>query len=434
MNTLAVELNDRLSGTTSLELLSDFGKRFFFPKGIAAQSAEATAKASRYNATIGMAFERGEPMILPSLKSSMGDLTAGEAVAYAPNAGDAVLRKLWAEEIRKKNPDLGSARIGTPTVVTGLTNGIAHLADLFVDPGDPVVIPDMFWGNYRLIFETRKGGRIVTYPFFDSDGTFNVEEFRGALRGRREHGKAVVLLNFPNNPTGYSPSTDEVDAIAEAIRDEADAGTRLLLITDDAYFGLFYEPETYRQSIFAKTALLHPNLLTAKVDGATKEDFAWGFRVGFVTFAGEGMTDDHLSALERKLLGAIRSSISNSSRPAQSLLVKLLQSRSHEEEKRRCFELLAARYRTVREIVCARDTAVLDPLPFNSGYFMSFRVVCRRAELLRRRLLDERSIGTIAIKDDFLRIAYSAVDEEDIAPLYEEVYRMASSVATESAR
>jgi len=33
-------------------------------------------------------------------------------------------------------------------VVPGLTAGISFLADLFVDEGDPVVMPELFWDNY----------------------------------------------------------------------------------------------------------------------------------------------------------------------------------------------------------------------------------------------------------------------------------------------
>ena len=67
MNNLAVELNQVLEGTTALELLSDFGKRFFFPKGIAAQAAESKAKAKKFNATIGMAYADKEPTLVLTL-------------------------------------------------------------------------------------------------------------------------------------------------------------------------------------------------------------------------------------------------------------------------------------------------------------------------------------------------------------------------------
>ena len=54
LNPLAQELNDILDNTVAGALLSDSGRRIFFPKGIIAQGAEAKAHASYANATIGI--------------------------------------------------------------------------------------------------------------------------------------------------------------------------------------------------------------------------------------------------------------------------------------------------------------------------------------------------------------------------------------------
>ena len=48
MNKIALELNEKLKGTVVDRLFADFGKRFFFPKGIVSQSAEAKQKAKKY--------------------------------------------------------------------------------------------------------------------------------------------------------------------------------------------------------------------------------------------------------------------------------------------------------------------------------------------------------------------------------------------------
>ena len=61
--------------------------------------------------------------------------------------------------------------------------------------------------------------------------------------------------------------------------------------------------------------------------------------------------------------------------------------------------------------------ASLSPLPFNSGYFMSFECRGISAETLRLRLLDE-GIGTIAIGEKYLRVAFSAVEAGNIDELY----------------
>ena len=69
MNELALELNETLKGSVAYSFLSEKGKRMFFPKGIVAQSAEAGEKAKRYNATIGLALDHGQPFCLEDIYS-----------------------------------------------------------------------------------------------------------------------------------------------------------------------------------------------------------------------------------------------------------------------------------------------------------------------------------------------------------------------------
>ena len=88
---LAAELNDTIQRENPhvYAMLSELGKRLYFPKGILAQSAEAKDKAKRYNATIGIARENGKPMFLPSVMRFFNDLTPAEALTYAPATGRA---------------------------------------------------------------------------------------------------------------------------------------------------------------------------------------------------------------------------------------------------------------------------------------------------------------------------------------------------------
>lgn len=430
MNALAAELNQVLDGSAAGRLLSDLGRRMYFPRGIVAQTTEANQRAHRFNATVGMAFENGEPIMLPPLADLVSTMTPTEAVAYAPTPGVPELRALWMEQIRRKNPSLGRARTTLPMVTGGLTNGLFQVSELFADAGDALVMPDLFWGNYRLMIEVRRGTQIVEFPLFTSDNRFNVEGLDRAI-GRRE--KAIVLLNFPNNPTGYTPTLEEADAIEAVLVAKAEEGCDLLVVFDDAYFGLFYEPGLLEESLFARLAQASDRILAVKIDGATKEDFAWGFRVGFVTIAGRGLSDSQLDALERKLMGSIRATVSNSSRIAQSLLLRALKSPGYDEEKAAKRELLRRRYMIVRNTVSARGDGVLAPLPFNSGYFMAFACSGVSAEELRLALLDE-GIGTIAIGEKYLRVAFSTIDEGDLPELYSAVYAAAERLAQPGTR
>ncbi|MBN2873478.1 MAG: aminotransferase class I/II-fold pyridoxal phosphate-dependent enzyme [Spirochaetales bacterium] len=432
MNALAEELNRTLEGSCAGRLLSEVGTRMYYPKGILTQSAEAGERAKRFNATIGMAFSKGQPMALDAVKDHLPGLTNREAVAYAPTAGVLATREAWRVELLRKNPSLAGAGFSLPVVVPGLTAGISYLADMFVNDGDPIVVADMYWPNYKLIMEVRKSARLVPYTFFSEAGGFNIADFsRAVAEAARQNGKAVVILNYPNNPTGYTPTLEEAEAIKKALVSVAEGGADLLVISDDAYFGLQYEEGTLRESIFTRFASAHPRILAAKVDGQTKEDYVWGFRGGFITFASQGMTEAGYDALVKKLLGVIRSSVSNSAAPTQNILAKAMADPRYLPQKREYSAMLERRYRKVKEFLATHEAPTgLKALPFNSGYFMCFECSGYTAEELRLKLLNERGIGVIAIQDTWLRVAFSSVDEENLDQLYSEIYETARSMGT----
>lgn len=428
MNQLARELNAQLEGTVIARLLSEYGLRSYFPKGIVAQSGEAKQRADRYNATVGMAFTGGEPVMLPAARELLGKFSPAEAVSYSPTGGVPKLRALWSQEIAKKNPSLGDSSFSKPVVTAGLTNGIFQLAELFVDPGDHVVMPDMFWGNYRLILEGRNEARLGTFSFFTEDMRFNTEGLAEALHRHRETGKVILLLNFPNNPAGYAPTKADAERIVEILREEAEAGTDILAICDDAYFGLFYEEDIFTESLFSRLANLHENVLAAKVDGATKEEYLWGMRVGFVTVAAKGLEERHYSAFEKKITGSIRASISNSNTLGQSLLIRLLEHDDYPRQKEEQKKDLTDRYHAMQKVIARLGSSgPLKALPCNAGYFVSFDCGKLDAEKLRLALLD-RGIGTIAIQGHFLRVAFASVDLADIDPLFREIFETAAEL------
>lgn len=429
MHPIAEDLNQRLASTVVGRTLSRFGQRIYFPKGIVAQSTEAKKSATTFNATVGVALADGEPMILPTIQDNLPRLSPSEAIDYAPPGGDNRLRAVWKEEMLRKNPGILESKISLPAVVPGITSGISLAADLFVDEDDGVVFADLCWDNYPLIFETRNQARLVTFAPFTKHGEFNVQGMAEALRTAARNNKVILVLNFPHNPTGYTPTKAEAQALADELVKVADSGINVVVLCDDAYFGLFYEEEAYKQSVFTLLYNAHENLLAVKIDGATKEDYVWGFRVGFLTFGAFGLKEEHFDALNQKVLGAIRTTISSSSRVGQTLLYKELSSLVYHGIKVKYAKVLEERFKTVKKILETRETGkLMRPLPFNSGYFMTFELERGSAEELRKFLLKTEGIGTIALQDKFLRIAYSSVDNRDLKALYGTIFQAADQL------
>ena len=331
-----------------------------------------------------------------------------------------------------KNPSLSGASLSNPLVTNALTHGLSMIGYLFVDPDDAIILPDLFWGNYRLIFEKTWHGKLTSYPTFTENGGFNCSGLKQKL-GETPAGKKIVLLNFPNNPTGYTPTVEEANEIIDILIESADAGNEIVVTFDDAYFGLVYESGIITESLFSRLANAHERILAIKADGATKEDYVWGFRVGFVTFGTKQNSEEMYGALESKLAGAVRGTISNASHIGQSLLLAAFDSENYEAEKKEKFDTLKKRYTTVREILDKHQEyeEIFKALPFNSGYFMCVRLSKGiDAEELRQNLIKKYDTGVIAL-GDLLRIAFSSTPTQLLETLFENIYKAGKEMVAE---
>jgi aspartate/methionine/tyrosine aminotransferase len=429
MHILAQELNGVLEGTVASRLLSTLGSRLYFPKGIIAQAAEARTSAHKANGTIGMAYSKGSPLLMSAIAEAMPVFKPEEIVTYAPTAGVEKARQAWKDMLIQKNPSINPEHISLPVVVPGITAGISYMSDLFLNEGDVIIASDPCWDNYEFVFQERSGSVIKEIPFFKRGPGLDMESIEMGVREAAKTGTVRIILNFPNNPSGYSPTIDEAEQIFSLLEDVAEQGADALVFCDDAYFGLFYEDHIIQESIFCRLTNLHERILAVKIDGPTKEDYAWGLRMGFVTFGCKGMDARHYDALVKKLMGCIRSSVSCANTPAQYLMLKTMNDPRTSVEKDACFELLQRRYCTVKRFIADHPGhKSLQPLPFNSGYFMSFRCIGLDAETLRQTLLAKYGIGAIALGGVYLRVAFSSIEEEDIPAVYQAVYDTAKEL------
>jgi aspartate/methionine/tyrosine aminotransferase len=404
-----------------VKMLSTRGKNIFFPKlGILSQAAQARGK--NINATIGEAREDdGSSMHLEEFESML-NVPVQNVFPYAPSYGKPDIRKKWKEFIYRKNPSLKDAVISLPIATNGLTHGLSMAAYLFAEEGDTVVLSDLYWENYDLIFTNAYGARLGTFNLF-KDGGFDTDALAEKLAEVKKE-KVIVLLNFPNNPSGYTPLTHEVEVIVSELEKTARSGKKVVVIIDDAYFGLVYGENVFPESIFVKLATLHENLLAVKLDGPTKEDYVWGFRVGFISYGIKGGTPELYEALEAKTAGAIRGNISNISHLSQTLLLNVYLSESYETTKKKKYSILKTRCDILRD--CFKNPAYakyFEPLPFNSGYFMCVAVKPGlEAEKIRQHLLEKYSTGVIVF-GNVIRLAFSATPHDKIPELVENLYK-----------
>lgn len=423
-NSQATELNLIIKAHNKViyELLSDKGKTIYFPaKGILAQGA--AAKGKDINATIGTAYEDdGTPMILPSI-SSLLKIDTKDAFPYAPSEGIKPLRDKWKGLIRAKNPSLGTHEISTPVVTCGVTNGLSIVGYLFTEDTDDIILSDLYWENYDLVFSNAYGARLRFFNLFKNKA-IDIDSFREQINSGPV-GKKIVLLNFPNNPSGYTPTEKEGENIIGVLKEAANAGNQIIVIIDDSYFGLVFEKNVMTQSLFSGLANCHENILAVKVDGITKEEYAWGLRVGFITYGIKNGNTELYKALEAKTAGAVRGNISNSPHLSQSIFLRGLNSEAHERGKQKNKAEIEKRYLRVKSVLETHPEfgKFFEALPFNSGYFMCVKLKGSNSDKVWELLLSKYSTGVICYSEkNVLRIAFASTPLDKLEKLFTNIY------------
>ncbi|WP_220740845.1 aminotransferase class I/II-fold pyridoxal phosphate-dependent enzyme [Leuconostoc miyukkimchii] len=423
LNAVAVKINSGIKHENPYvyDMLSTYGREVYFSKdGNVKQIADAKKYSEEFNATSGFATEHGQPMYLPLLAETLSTYDPADIFLYSSTLGTPELRDKWQEKMYIENPSLTGKKISKPIATIGLTHGLNLAANLFVDEGDTYILPDKQWENYKMIFSETKKAHMITYPMYDNDFKFNTSAFRETLLSQRDKKKIIIILNFPNNPTGYTPLAHEADELAAAIKEVADIGVNVVVISDDAYFGLFYK-DSITESLFGRLANIHPRVLAIKVDGATKEEYTWGFRVGFLTF---GINSDAMNTyLEEKVMGVIRTTISNGPTPSQTFILHALKSPELAKQKADKYEIMHQRANKIDTILSSgKYDDAWDLYPFNSGYFFAIKVKGVDADTARIHLLQKYHVGTIALGNTDLRVAFSRVDIEHLEELIKRLY------------
>ncbi len=383
--------------------LSTLGRQIYYPSGVPAQAAQAAG--TRINATIGQVTDgRGHAMPLAALQAVVGGGVAPNAAfLYPPASGYPGLRRAWRDHQRHPRP----AAVSLPLVTGGLTHSLSLIADLFADPGTPVLVPSPRWDNYDHIFGLRRGARMVPYRLMHPDGGLDLEAIEAALQSVAGR-PAVLVLNLPSNPVGYSPTLAEAAALVTLIRG---AQGPLVVALDDAYAGLTWEEGILERSLFHDLVDADPErILAVKVDGATKELFFFSGRVAFLTFGVGGVAGE---ALEEKARATLRATVSSPSGLSQAVVEAALADPDLPRQQAELRAMLGRRYRLFRDALQRRG---LTAWPFNSAYF-ALLPVPGDAHALRHRLI-AAGIGVVATPEvGAIRLSYASTHEDDIEEL-----------------
>ncbi len=380
------------------------------------------------NATTGSATEdNGELMVFPTLVEETQKLTATQLFAYANLRGNSSFVHAWKKDTLETYPqelqDITDKLSTLPvTSCGGLTSGLMVASQLFFNQNDPLLIPNTRWGNVDNVFLKNQRLREETYQLVDKEGNLALSsliEKLKSLQGAED--KIGIYLNFPNNPSGISPTFDQVKELQEAL---VEVIKPTVIIIDDAYEGYVYENEVLDHSIFPYLVGLNENVLPVKVDGPSKRFCAYGARLGMITLGMGVETEDSKKAEIREMIAKIaRSNTSSSPRGIQEALTNILtepvKKQKILQEKQRNLDVLKKRYQLVKEYVESNESKLLYPVKFNSGFFSYFLLKTQQTATEISTKLLEKGLGTIPFVNEKnglngIRVAFCSISTEKI--------------------
>ena len=402
-----------------MSFFSKLGENIILPQDVLIQSKETAVIPGAINATIGIATSNKKAMALPSINKVITEINNSEYLPYSPTPGLPKMRELWKEKILADNPSINKDFLSLPMVTTGITQGIDIAANLFSESGDALLLPNLFWQNYAQIYTIKLGNKIYKYNQFDENNEFSISNFKETLYSIKED-KISLILNFPNNPTGYTPSDVELNSLVDVISTYAkeNKNKQLIIVSDDAYFGLFFEKNHKTPTLSATYKLAeNENCLIIKLDGITKEYYSWGLRIGFITYYTKN--DELRQLLLEKTQGFLRSTTSSPSNLSQQIALRLLDNKKALEEKEINDKIIEERYNELKQAISVEQLdSLVRILPFNSGYFFTIKLPSNiNAHEFRLKFLNEYKYGVYSIDDEHIRIAFSCLDKELIPEL-----------------
>lgn len=442
-----------LKQTSAWNALSFLGRNIYLPQGIFYWSGRA-AKEAQVNGTIGIAQnDDGVISHLPLAEKWAGQailehVPKGKIFGYAPIPGVLSLRQKWLAKISGEHPNC--EKFATmPIVTNGITHGLALASRLFLDVGQTLVTADKSWENYEHIFTGVQGLKVATFSLFDNNSGFNIRDCINICRKTADvQGKVILLLNFPHNQTGFTPSASEAKQLGSELHKLCSEIPRVpfVVLLDDAYEGYVYDDAGVKKSILSEIFAQLPNLTVVKMDGISKALLAYGYRIAFLTFFlnlpdGKSFSEEVLKTvceeIDSKVGGLIRGEISQVNHHGQ-ILADALMDEYDEVLRQRDDVILMLKKRwevaikTIKECYTkyGKEKLIFDPC--NSGFFC-YANLAKGIDpvMVAERLIKEKGVGVVPSTQG-LRIAFCGVPqnkiEHMIRSIFETLYYAADSI------
>lgn len=199
-------------------------------------------------------------------RAAITTLEKGKTV-YTANAGLIQLRRSISDYLNRKinvdyNPDKEII------VTVGGSEAIDLGIRAIVDPGDEVLVVEPSFVCYKPIIELMHGVPVVIETKIEDEFRLTAEALKAKITDKTK----LLILPFPNNPTGAVMNRKDLEAIADVIRD-----TNIMILSDEIYSELTYDG---RHVSIAEIEGMKKH--TILVNGFSKAYAMTGWRLGYL--------------------------------------------------------------------------------------------------------------------------------------------------------
>ena len=186
---------------------------------------------------------------------------------YTANSGLMELREEICNYMKRKYDVTYDAKTQVLVSVGG-SEAIDAMIRSVVCPGDEVLIPEPCFVCYKPLTVMAGGVPVTIETKEEDDFRLTPEQLKEKITDKTK----LLILPFPNNPTGGVMSKSDLEAIAEVLK-----GTDILVLSDEIYAELLYSDEPHTP--FSKIDGMYDR--TVVVNGFSKAFAMTGWRLGY---------------------------------------------------------------------------------------------------------------------------------------------------------
>ena len=186
--------------------------------------------------------------------------------SYTSNAGLKELKEEIAKFLQRRY-DLTYDPVHEMIVTVGGSEGIDICMRAMLDPGDEVLIPQPSYVSYEPCAILANGTPVIIELKAENEFRLTAEELEAAITPKTK----LLVLPFPNNPTGAIMERKDLEAIAEVILKHD-----LYVLSDEIYSEL-----TYTDNHVSICNLPGMKERTILINGFSKSHSMTGWRLGY---------------------------------------------------------------------------------------------------------------------------------------------------------